>query len=172
MALWFHDAVYDPRAPDNEERSATWAWTAVTDGGVDAASAERIRALILSTRHARLPAGPDEALLVDIDLAILGAGEARFAEYERQIRDEYAFVPEATFVTKRRSVLASFRDRDATYATARYRDAYEARARRNLARALDETLGEPDRADDTGPGTDDGAPRGSRVDIGQRGDGR
>ena len=46
----------------------------------------------MATRHAALPAGGDEQLLVDIDLAILGASAARFAEYERQIRAEYAFV--------------------------------------------------------------------------------
>jgi predicted metal-dependent HD superfamily phosphohydrolase len=78
----------------------------------------------------------DERLVVDIDLAILAAAPARFAEYERQIREEYGFVPEDVFRAKRREVLQGFADRRPIYATPAVRDRLEAAAHANLARAL------------------------------------
>jgi len=134
--LWFHDAVYDVQRSDNEARSADWLRNAASDDGVAGDVAERVCALILATRHAALPSGADEQLLVDIDLAILAADDERFAEYERQIRAEYAFVPEATFVARRRSILAAFLDRERIYSTPRLHDELERPARANLARAI------------------------------------
>ena len=136
LALWFHDAVYDVRGHDNEARSAAWAADELRAAGVAGAAATRVRDLVMSTRHAALPETLDEELLVDIDLAILGAGAARFAEYERQIRAEYAFVPEATFRARRRVVLAAFLDRARIYGTPRLHDELEPRARANLAKAI------------------------------------
>jgi hypothetical protein len=82
LALWFHDAIYDTHAHDNEEASARWASDSLAEGGADRAAAERVRALILATKHDALPAAGDAQLLVDIDLSILGASDARFVEYE------------------------------------------------------------------------------------------
>ncbi len=136
IALWFHDAIYDVHRSDNEEQSAAWAKSALLAAGVGAESAERVSSLILVTRHTAAPRTPDEFVLIDIDLAILGAEVPRFAEYERQIRHEYGFVPQAVFNVKRRQILASFLARPYIYSTARFRAALEARARANLSRVI------------------------------------
>ena len=136
IALWFHDAVYDTSRHDNEAASADWAGRVLRDAGADAAVVDRVHALVMATRHSEVPATPDARLLVDIDLAILGAGPARFAEYERQIRDEYGFVPETVFREKRADILRGFLERPALFATSAYAARLDGAARANLARAL------------------------------------
>ena len=93
-------------------------------------------ALITATRHSEVPATPDEQLLVDIDLAILGAAPARFEEYERQIRAEYGFVPETVFRDKRGEILRGFLGRPAIFSTPACTVRFEAVARANLAKAI------------------------------------
>lgn len=134
IALWFHDAVYDVVAVDNEERSAAWAESALREAGVDEPAIERVRAAVLATRHAVPAATHDERLTVDIDLAVLGASKERFAEYEIQIRREYGFVPEALFHEKRRAILDGFLRRQSVFATPWFVARFEAAARRNLSR--------------------------------------
>ena len=141
LALWFHDAVYDVRRSDNEERSADWAQAALKRAGAARRAVERVHALVMATRHSVPATGPDEALLVDIDLAILGADVGRFTEYERQIREEYAFVPEAVFSQKRRAILKSFLDRERVYGTAHFHGLLEERARKNLRAAVGQGAG-------------------------------
>jgi predicted metal-dependent HD superfamily phosphohydrolase len=136
LALWFHDAIYEVKGSDNEVRSADWARTAQLQAGVDADSADRVHALIMATLHTAMPVLADEQLLVDIDLSILGAEAERFAEYERQIRQEYSFVPKWLFRRKRRAILQGFLDRPAIYGTAHFRAKLEQRARENLRQAI------------------------------------
>lgn len=136
MALWFHDAIYDAMAHDNEVRSAEWAARELSDAGVSAARIERVVQHILATRHSVLPEGRDQELLVDIDLAILGAERLRFQAFERQVREEYAWVPEPLFRQKRAEVLEGFLGRPQLYRTPALREALEAQARVNLAGAI------------------------------------
>lgn len=136
LALWFHDAVYVIGAPDNEERSADWAAGAVRDAGLDDALARRVHALVMDTRHQAQPQGEAAELLVDIDLAILGAHEARFDEYEQQIAREYASVPEAVRRPRRAAILRGFLARPRLYATEHFASRLEAQARANLARSI------------------------------------
>ncbi|RYY88214.1 MAG: N-methyl-D-aspartate receptor NMDAR2C subunit [Comamonadaceae bacterium] len=137
LALWFHDAVYDVHAHDNELRSADWAREALSSAGVSEDAAERVHALVMATQHNAVPAQGDAVLLVDIDLAILGAAPTRFAEYEWQIRREYAHVPPDTFAPRRREILQRFFAREPLFQTAALRDACEAPAKRNLQSAIE-----------------------------------
>lgn len=134
IALWFHDAIYDLRGKDNEERSADWAGRALEQAGADDALRRRVRALIMATRHEALPCGKDEQLLVDVDLAILGAAPERFEEYGRQVRAEYSWVPGFIYRSKRKEILRSFLARESIYSTDHFKARYEAQARANLAR--------------------------------------
>lgn len=137
LALWFHDAVYDPRRADNEQRSAAWARAGVLAAGCEEAVAQRVHDLVLATRtHEATGDDPDTRLLLDIDLAILGAAPARFAEYERQVRAEYAHVPQEAFRAGRARILAGFLARERLYATVVFHDALEQRARANLQESL------------------------------------
>jgi predicted metal-dependent HD superfamily phosphohydrolase len=136
LALWFHDAVYDVHRHDNEARSADWAQQALRAAGVAEDAARRVHALVMATRHQAQPEGADAQLLVDIDLSILGAPAARFAEYERQIRTEYAHVPPEVFEPRRREILGGFLARDPLYLTASVRARLETQARLNLQKAI------------------------------------
>lgn len=136
MALWFHDAVYDPRKSDNEVQSADWARRELRRAGASLALQQRVIDLVLVTRHQAEPESPDQALMADIDLAILGAGPKRYDEYEKQIRTEYKHLPTAIYRPSRRKLLSEFLARPQIYATPWFRERREAQARRNLERAL------------------------------------
>ncbi len=132
IALWFHDAIYDVKMPNNEEKSAVFAETELKQRGIDSEIIQRVSQLILITRHSVQPKTSDEEILADIDLAILGANNARFLQYEQQIRREYDWVPESLYQVKRREILQAFLNRDHIYNTPRFRDIYEDKARENL----------------------------------------
>lgn len=136
LALWFHDAFYDPRQSDNEERSADWAGACLLDAGLAAAVAGRVHALVLATRHEAIPQDADARLLVDVDLAILGSDPRRFDESDEQIRLEYAHVPEDEFRTGRRRVLGEFLARPQLYGTDAFQARFGRQARENLTRSL------------------------------------
>ena len=136
LALWFHDAVYEPLAKDNELLSAAWAVQVMTACELDSAAADRVHRLIMATCHQAEPEGPDAALVVDIDLAILGAAPERFEAYDRDVRKEYRVVPGFLYRRKRREVLQAFLELPRIYRTPPARDALEATARVNLQAAL------------------------------------
>lgn len=136
LAIWFHDAIYDTHSSDNEERSAEWAKESAVAAGLTLEQATRISGLVMATRHSAIPKNSDAMILVDIDLAILGAEIGRFEEYELQIREEYSWVPEHLYRSGRGQILREFAEREWIYCTDYFRAAYEERARENIARSL------------------------------------
>jgi predicted metal-dependent HD superfamily phosphohydrolase len=136
IALWFHDAIYDTQRHDNENLSAAWAADSLERAAVPQQVIANVRDLILITKCHSTPATPDQALMIDIDLSILGAAPDRFYEYERQIRHEYSWLPEDAYRDARSRVLREFQDRHLLYTTEHFRKTLEVRARENLARSL------------------------------------
>lgn len=135
LALWFHDAVHDPRRSDNEEASARYARETLRKL-VKKERLERVTSLILSTRHAEPPKTNDEKIIVDIDLAILGSTPDEYREYEEDIRREYGWVPENRFRAGRAELLARFLAREHIYYTDHFREKYEENARANLSHSI------------------------------------
>lgn len=142
-ALWFHDAVYDPRRSGNEEASAALAQEILRHTRMHAERLAGVGRLILATRHDAVQDEGDAALIVDIDLAILGSGQERFDRYEEAIRREFAWVPELVFRSKRALLLEGFLRRSPLFVTDLFRDSFEARARQNLARSIARLRREP-----------------------------
>jgi predicted metal-dependent HD superfamily phosphohydrolase len=136
LALWFHDAVYATRSKKNEAKSAAWATEFLTRNGVDSPRVQRVHDLVMATRHDAPVDDPDAALMVDLDLSILGADEDTFERFERNVLKEYWWVPAGLFKRTRASILQSFLDRASVYGTDYFRQKAEAQARRNLAGAI------------------------------------
>jgi predicted metal-dependent HD superfamily phosphohydrolase len=136
FAIWLHDAIYDPRAADNEERSALLAREILLRLGTTGAMADRVGDLVRATKHGEPPLSPDARLLVDIDLSILGQPPDVFDSYERSIRQEYSWVPPATYVAGRSGILRRFLGRHRLYFTDRFESMYARQAKANMTRAL------------------------------------
>jgi predicted metal-dependent HD superfamily phosphohydrolase len=136
QSLWFHDAFQDPRRSDNEEASAQWAERELPACGVAPEAVVRIGAMIRATAGHAVAADAQQALLLDLDLAILGATPKRFAAYERQIRAEYAWVPEPLYRTDRRKILQKFATMVPLFRTEAFQTRFTAAAHRNLTQAI------------------------------------
>ena len=139
LAVWFHDAVYDPRAADNEARSAELVGTLLGPLGVPRAELERVARLVHATAHLaddRPPADRETAILLDADLAILGAAPERYARYAGAIRSEYAWVPEPEYRAARAQVLDRFLARPRLFWTELAYQEGEQQARANMTAEL------------------------------------
>ncbi|PRZ36638.1 putative metal-dependent HD superfamily phosphohydrolase [Antricoccus suffuscus] len=138
LAAWFHDAVYDPTATDNEARSAELAGTALASLHTDPALVDEVRALIVMTETHETGAEASRASLLmhDADLAILGVPAAQYLRYVNGVRTEYAHIPDDEFKAARSHILQGFLERDRLYLLPEARAAYEDNARTNIAAEL------------------------------------
>lgn len=138
LAVWFHDAVYDSRRVDNEEQSAAYAVAVLSEAGASPLLLPAAERLILATKtHQTSPHDTDCQLLIDADLAILGASGADYDRYARAIREEYAWVSDDDYRAGRRRVLEGFLGRSRLYHTASLFEQREQAARTNLRREIE-----------------------------------
>lgn len=139
LALLLHHAVYDVSRSDNAERSAVVAraWARRVLPGADA---DLVARLVERTAHHGEPLddlSAEEALLLDMDLAVLGADATSYDAYATSIRAEYALaMTDAEYLVARIAWLERMLTTRALYHTRRLQTYSDAAARENLAREL------------------------------------
>ncbi len=137
LAAWYHDAVYEPTAGDNEERSAGLAAAGLAALGLADATVAEVARLVRLTRSHQV--GADDrngAVLVDADLAVLARPPVEYAEYAAAVRREYAHLDDAAWRAGRRQVLTALMSRPRLFSTPAGRQRFEMPARANLAAEL------------------------------------
>lgn len=132
FAWTYHDGIYDPRASDNEERSAKLFLEDNAKIGFGMEDADRVAMYILSTAHLG-----EKNVITDIDLSGLGSSPKAYAKNTRLIRQEYSFVDDPTWKAGRSAFLERFMS-GPIYITPQFVAAYEEQAQANLAHELAE----------------------------------
>lgn len=136
LAAWFHDAVYEGRAGEDERASAALAGALLAPHLPVADVAEVQRLVLLTATHDPDPGDVRGAALVDADLSVLALPTARYHVYARDVRQEYAAVAEPTFVAGRTAVLQGMLALDPLYRSASAQ-AWADAATANLSAELD-----------------------------------
>jgi predicted metal-dependent HD superfamily phosphohydrolase len=139
FAIWFHDAIYNTRENDNEERSAELAAQSLTELGVSENTTLPVQDMILATKHHQANDFSDDSkLFLDLDLSILGTEPTIYKEYSRAIRIEYSWVPKFLYKRGRKKILSSFLERPRIYYLDQMAGIFEAQARQNIESELTE----------------------------------
>jgi len=137
LAAWYHDAVYDPTKPDNEERSAELAEQELAKLEVPEGRVANVARLVrLTATHDVQDGDPDGALLCDADLTVLASPLDAYVFYANAVRQEYSHVDDDTFRAGRAVILRRLLDRPRLFHTEPIRTALEEAARRNVAAEL------------------------------------
>lgn len=140
LAAWFHDAVYESgtsAGETNEDRSAIMAERELATVDAPPQLVDEVGRLVrLTAGHRPSPDDVSGQLLCDADLAILAAGEQRYAEYVAGVRKEYADLSDEEFRQGRKAILKDLLAKDHLFQTATARGSWEEQARVNVREEL------------------------------------
>lgn len=141
LAWYYHDIIYIPGSPYNEQISADKAYFDCTQLGYGQKIASTVHNLVMATQHFKTePRIQDEKVIHDLDLAILGSDPVDYEKYEKLIREEYSFVENKAFAQGRLQVLEQFAKKSGSatdhkktlYLTQYFQDHYEKKAIDNI----------------------------------------
>ncbi|NRD18793.1 hypothetical protein HNV08_01935 [Winogradskyella eckloniae] len=79
----------------------------------------------------------DNAVLLDLDLSILGTDWATYNVYLKKIRQEYKNYPNIIYNSGRKKILQQFLKRDRLYLTEQFKTQFEKQARSNLTKEIE-----------------------------------
>ncbi|MGZ3919255.1 MAG: adenylyltransferase/cytidyltransferase family protein [Bacteroidia bacterium] len=100
----YHDAVYDPKAKDNEEQSAELFLKEAANSSLKEEQKQTIKQLILDTKTHKSSSDKSQQF-IKADLSILEQPFDKLIEYEHKIFKEFQFVDYKTYQPERIKVL-------------------------------------------------------------------
>ncbi len=130
MAIWFHDIINDPKARDNEQRSAQ-LFRRLGDGLFDPGFIDRVVDLILVTAHREQPGDADHQFICDIDLASFGCPWECFMRDSDAVKAEFPG-PEEDYFHGQTAFLKTLLARPRIFITDFFNARYEQQARDNI----------------------------------------
>ena len=136
FTLYYHDIVYNPQKPDNEERSAELAGKRMKQLSVPDSTISICKNQILATRSHTFSTDEDTNYFTDADLSILGHERETYAMYAGNVRREYSIYPDRVYNPGGQKVLKHFLSMGRIFKTDYFFSKFEARARENIATEL------------------------------------
>jgi predicted metal-dependent HD superfamily phosphohydrolase len=137
LAVCAHDVVYNGQPGEDERASAAWVRLRLEECELPSAYRERVAAAVLATTtHSRQDRDAVVELLLDADLAILGAPSEAYDRYVADVRLEYSSLDDTTWRRGRAQVLENLAERESLFFTSIARARWESAARANLEREL------------------------------------
>jgi predicted metal-dependent HD superfamily phosphohydrolase len=103
LAIWFHDAVYDPKSSTNEEDSAKLAAEYCNRVGIP--SDPVVRLIKITATHKVEPGDTLGAIISDLDMRILGLDQISYSLYTLQVRQEYSHLTNEEWSVGRKKFL-------------------------------------------------------------------
>jgi predicted metal-dependent HD superfamily phosphohydrolase len=136
FAAWFHDVIYDSKAKDNEEKSTEYATAILNNLDIPREIIDKVTRLILKTKTHQITEDDDidTKIMLDADLAILGAEDDAYRRYAQAIRLEYAWVSDQDYRYGRTQFLQSLLKRQKIY---QIEQKLETKARQNIQQEID-----------------------------------
>lgn len=140
LAAWYSGAVfttspqkaYAHKGGIDPEASADLARSELGELGVPEKAIERVATLVHQlARHVAPPDDIDAQALCDADLGGLAVEPQRYEAYRREVREEYAHIPDRDYVEARLAIVSRLLDRKHLFSSP-LGQAWEDRARDNL----------------------------------------
>lgn len=135
-ALLFHDIIYDPTSPTNEEDSAAFAEKMLTQRWLPKDFIDNIKRLILATKHIETPQDNDTKYIVDIDKSVLGKDAHTYNNYTKDVRREHYMHSDKKYNAWRTAFLSWLLDKKNIYHTEYFTEKYQQQAEKNIADEL------------------------------------
>ena len=136
-AIWFHDAIYDPRSSTNEEDSAQLAESRLSEMGLPDRDVDAVASIVRDTAT-HVATSEAAAAVIDLDLSSLALPWPAFEANRMAIRKEYLFVSDEDFAQSTRELFLRFLDRPRLFVTS-WGQRLEPSARSNIERSLGES---------------------------------